>query len=170
MSEPKRYDFFLKAYTKQFVDVTGARYVYPDAGMTENVEGKYVEYSDYARLEKDFHQAHDERADYAKDVSKLKAEVDALKLGSLLTAVDVLQFIKLKEENERLTEIIRREVDGGVDLREEAQRTVEENHKLRAEVERLRKAVMHSPAAQLKLKELEGKTTYEEINPKEVQS
>jgi hypothetical protein len=24
---------------------------------------------------------------------------------------------------------------------------------------------MHSPAAQLKLKELEGKTTYEEINP-----
>jgi hypothetical protein len=25
---------------------------------------------------------------------------------------------------------------------------------------------MHSPAAQLKLKELEGKTTYEEINPK----
>lgn len=102
MSEPKRYDFFLKAYTKQFVDVTGARYVYPDAGMTENIEGKYVEYSDYARLEKDFHQAHDERADYAKDVSKLKAEVDALKLGSLLTAVDVLQFIKLKEENERL--------------------------------------------------------------------
>jgi hypothetical protein len=26
---------------------------------------------------------------------------------------------------------------------------------------------MHSPAAQLKLKELEGKNTYEEINPKE---
>ena len=36
--------------------------------------------------------------------------------------------------------------------------------RLKAEVERLRKAVMHSPAAQLKLKELEGKTTYEEIN------
>lgn len=34
--------------------------------------------------------------------ARLKAEVDALKLGSLLTAVDVLQFIKLKEENERL--------------------------------------------------------------------
>lgn len=41
---------------------------------------------------------------------------------------------------------------------------VEEYEKLKAEVERLRKAVMHSPAAQLKLKELEGKTTYEEIN------
>ena len=39
--------------------------------------------------------------------------------------------------------------------------------RLKDEVERLRKAVMHSPAAQLKLKELEGKTTYEEINPKE---
>ena len=39
--------------------------------------------------------------------------------------------------------------------------------RLKADVARLRKAVMHSPAAQLKLKELEGKTTYEEINPKE---
>jgi hypothetical protein len=34
-----------------------------------------------------------------------------------------------------------------------------------AQVERLTKAVMHSPAAQLKLKELEGKTTFDEINP-----
>jgi len=40
-----------------------------------------------------------------------------------------------------------------------------ENARLKAEVGRLTKAVMHSPAAQLKLKELEGKTTYEEINP-----
>lgn len=38
---------------------------------------------------------------------------------------------------------------------------------LQAQVERLTKAVMHSPAAQLKLKELEGKTTFEEINPKD---
>ena len=37
---------------------------------------------------------------------------------------------------------------------------------LREQVERLTKAVMHSPAAQLKLKELEGKTTFDEINPK----
>ena len=42
-----------------------------------------------------------------------------------------------------------------------------ENARLKAEVERLTKAVMHSPAAQLKLKELEGKTTFEEINPKD---
>lgn len=52
-----------------------------DADMVESSTGEYVLYSDYTRL---------------------KAEVDALKLGSLLTAVDVLQFIKLKEENERL--------------------------------------------------------------------
>jgi uncharacterized small protein (DUF1192 family) len=41
-----------------------------------------------------------------------------------------------------------------------------EADRLKAEVERLTKAVMHSPAAQLKLKELEGKTTFDEINPK----
>ena len=66
MSELKRYDHFIKAYTKSFVDVTGARYVYPDAGMTESVEGKYVEYADYARL---------------------KAEVDAIReAGNALAA------------------------------------------------------------------------------------
>ena len=41
----------------------------------------------------------------------------------------------------------------------------EDYARLKAEVERLTKAVMHSPAAQLKLKELEGKTTFDEINP-----
>jgi hypothetical protein len=46
----------------------------------------------------------------------------------------------------------------------------EEIERLKAEVERLTKAVMHSPAAQLKLKELEGKTTYEEINPKKYEN
>jgi hypothetical protein len=43
----------------------------------------------------------------------------------------------------------------------------EDYARLKTEVERLTKAVMHSPAAQLKLKELEGKTTFEEINPKD---
>ena len=42
-----------------------------------------------------------------------------------------------------------------------------ENARLQAEVERLTEAVMHSPTAQLRLKELEGKTTFEEINAKE---
>lgn len=39
--------------------------------------------------------------------------------------------------------------------------------RLKAEVERLTKAVASSPVAQAKLKELEGKTTFEEVNPKE---
>lgn len=63
-----------------------------------------------------------------------------IKLAEQAMAVRDGEIAILKAEVERLTEIIRREVDGGVDLREEAQRTVEENHKLRAEVERLRKA------------------------------
>lgn len=49
-SEPKRYDHFIKVYSKSFVDEVGTRYVYPDAGMTESVEGKYVEWEDYACL------------------------------------------------------------------------------------------------------------------------
>ena len=39
---------------------------------------------------------------HKEEVARLKAEVDALKLGSLMTAVDVLQFINLKAEVERL--------------------------------------------------------------------
>lgn len=86
------------------------------------------------------------------EMNRLAAEADALKLGSLLTAVDVLQFINLKAEVERLT-----------DCKAEADR-------LKAEVERLRKAIESSPVAQLKLKELEGKTTYEQINGKKLPS
>lgn len=47
------------------------------------------------------------------------------------------EYEVLKKEKERLAEIVRRECDGGVDLREEAQRVVEENHRLRAKIERL---------------------------------
>ena len=78
------------------------------ADMIESPTGEYVLHSDYARL---------------------LAEVDALKLGSLLTAVDVLAFINLKAEVER--------------LRASSFVTavpVEEYEKLKAEVERLRKA------------------------------
>ena len=38
-----------------------------------------------------------------EDNARLKADVEALKLGSLLTAVDVLAFIHIKAEVERLT-------------------------------------------------------------------
>ena len=50
MSEPKRYHHFIKAYSKSFTDIGGAKYCYPDAGMIEDKDGKYVEYADYARL------------------------------------------------------------------------------------------------------------------------
>lgn len=61
--------------------------------------GDLVKYDDYARLKADFYQASDERADYAKDVAKLKAEVERLRnLGIKLDGyVDLLQA-----ENERL--------------------------------------------------------------------
>ena len=76
------------------------------------------------------------------EILHLKAEVERLTKAHSDALADFWAIHKgyfdLKAENERLTEIIRREVDGGVDLRDEAQRTVEENHKLRAEVERLR--------------------------------
>jgi hypothetical protein len=65
---------------------------------------------------------------------------------------------ELKAENARL----KAEVEW---LKELYDLSITPNRELQAQVERLTKAVMHSPAAQLKLKELEGKTTYEEINP-----
>jgi predicted RNase H-like nuclease (RuvC/YqgF family) len=80
--------------------------------------------------------------------------------------LDGLAIKKQKEEIERLkAEVERLTLENS---------QYEEHHKygqnvitsLREEVERLTKAVMHSPAAQLKLKELEGKTTFDEINPK----
>ena len=60
-------------------------------------------------------------------------------------------YARIKAEVERLTAF--------------TTRTIIPNEELQAQVERLTKAVMHSPAAQLKLKELEGKTTFDEINP-----
>lgn len=76
----KRYNHFIKVYTKSFVDVTGARYVYPDAGMSENVEGKYVEYADYARLnanvERRTEQYNGIIDTQLKVIDELKAEVE----------------------------------------------------------------------------------------------
>jgi chromosome segregation ATPase len=65
---------------------------------------------------------------------------------------------EMEAEGERLT----KENEIYNDVTADAQT---ERDSLKAEVKRLTKAVMHSPAAQLKLKELEGKTTFEEINP-----
>ena len=80
-----------------------------------------------------------------EDYAELKAEAERYRLASLRVDVSELhaQFNRALFDD-----------------------TIAENARLKAEVERLTKAVMHSPAAQLKLKELEGKTTYEEINGK----
>ena len=93
--------------------------------------------------------------EYKAEVERLEEIVgsDAIdrKYGMCCDASD--EVARLKAEVERLTEF--------------TTRTIIPNEELQAQVERLTKAVMHSPAAQLKLKELEGKNTYEEINPKE---
>lgn len=80
-----------------------------------------------------------ENARLKAEVASLKSLCDNLGMGGKHTVTAIVEeYEKLKAEVERLKEIIRREVDGGVDLREESQRTVEENHNLRAEVERLK--------------------------------
>lgn len=55
-------------------------------------------------LHKDYEALAGEHTKLIDRNKTLKAEVETLKLGSLLTAVDVMAFIKLKEENSRLKE------------------------------------------------------------------
>jgi len=90
----------------------------------------------------------------AEENKRLKSLCDNLGMGGkhTITAIEA-DNARLKEENERLTE-------AWVDKKMQ-----EDRDALLQQVERMTKAVMHSPAAQLKLKELEGKTTYDEINP-----
>jgi len=120
-----------------------------------------------ARLKADFHQAHDERADYAKDVSKLKAEVEALMTTpcSRLLRAEREEVTRLKAEVERIEPELEqrcRELNLSLgqqaiqlrqigELKAEVERLTQEysdatNHynklhnDLEAEVERLRKA------------------------------
>jgi chromosome segregation ATPase len=69
---------------------------------------------------------------------------------------------RLKAEVERLTALVESNLNQSKRAMANSDASV---RTLEAQVERLTKAVMHSPAAQLKLKELEGKTTFDEINP-----
>jgi len=71
----------------------------------------------------------------------------------------------LLEEIERLKAEVERLKEGNECLDQMHEKEMARSAFLCEQVERLTKAVMHSPAAQLKFKELEGKTTYEEINP-----
>jgi regulator of replication initiation timing len=92
--------------------------------------------------------------------ARLKAEVERLteRLGGVRLIVteemyDELntKYLEQQHELQNIALTARQILDEKIDLKEQ--------------VERLTKAVMHSPAAQLKLKELEGKTTFDEINP-----
>ena len=107
-----------------------------------------------------------------KRIAELKAEVERLKEGN-----ECLDQMHEKEmaRSAYLCEEVNRTTAWGRGIESDLSHARVEISFLKAEVERLTKAVMHSPAAQLKLKELEGKTTFDEINPdnvgaKEVQS
>jgi glutamyl-tRNA reductase len=113
------------------------------------------------------------------------AQRDLVRYKEICDELDA-ECTRLKDENARLRSFCTRTIIPNIDLEKEITRLKAEVERLtkqnalatprsliasqdiktlREQVERLTKAVMHSPAAQLKLKELEGKTTYEEINP-----
>ena len=159
MSEPKRYEYVSDGYT--------ARFLNPQTGHAAPY-GEYVLHSDYARLKTDV-EMHSKPAiiggynlsQYIRMANSETLEFDNGDIFADMTLPERIKYIveshaSLKAEVERS----RDQYNGIIDTQ---LKVIEE---LKAEVERLTKAVMHSPAAQLKLKELEGKTTYEEINPK----
>jgi ubiquinone biosynthesis protein UbiJ len=76
------------------------------------------------------------------------------------------EIAKLREENARLKAEVERLTKENALATPRHLIASQDITSLREQVERLTNAVMHSPAAQLKLKELEGKTTFDEINPK----
>ena len=78
-------------------------------------------------------------------------EVIATPTGEFVLYED---YARLKAEVERLTAF--------------CTTTIIPNDKLQARIEQLTRAVSSSPVAQARLKELEGKITFDEINPKEV--
>jgi hypothetical protein len=115
-----------------------------------------------------------ERDDLKAENARLKAEIERLtelfrKTERLMLVDGEYEAVKagtvasLKAEVERLEE-------GNECLDQMHEKEMARSAFLYEQVERLTKAVASSPVAQAKLKELEGKTTFEEINPKEVQS
>jgi septal ring factor EnvC (AmiA/AmiB activator) len=105
-----------------------------------------------------------EIAKLREENARLKAEVERLTLENSQYEEHHKYgqnvITSLREEVERLKE-------GNECLDQMHEKEMARSAFLCEQVDRLTKAVMHSPAAQLKLKELEDKTTFEEINPKE---
>jgi hypothetical protein len=105
----------------------------------EQENGKWVHYTDYAKLK--------------AEVERLTERLGGVRLIVTEEMYDELntKYLEQQHELQNIALTARQILDEKIDLKEQ--------------VERLTKAVMHSPAAQLKLKELEGKTTFDEINP-----
>ena len=138
MSEPKRYIPYI-AFENM---------AYPFPAMRE-VDANWKQYADVKM-------AYVTDADYAR----LKAEVERL---TAFTTRTIIPNEELQAQVERLEQNLKDEKSANANVEERLFGILRTTRK---KVERLTKAVMHSPAAQLKLKELEGKTTFEDINPK----
>lgn len=133
--------------------------------MQKADDGDWVLYEEYAHLKAEVEELTGllKASTYyntSDEVTRLKAEVERLteRLGGVRLIVteemyDELntKYLEQQHELQNIALTARQILDEKIDLKEQ--------------VERLTKAVMHSPAAQLKLKELEGKTTFDEINP-----
>ncbi len=107
--------------------------------FSEEDDGIWVKWEDYARLK--------------AEVERLTERLGGVRLIVTEEMYDELntKYLEQQHELQNIALTARQILDEKIDLKEQ--------------VERLTKAVMHSPAAQLKLKELEGKTTFDEINP-----
>jgi DNA repair exonuclease SbcCD ATPase subunit len=118
--------------------------VNPAHEMIYSADGGWVSWEDYARLK--------------AEVERLTERLGGVRLIVTEEMYDELntKYLEQQHELQNIALTARQILDEKIDLKEQ--------------VERLTKAVMHSPAAQLKLKELEGKTTFEEINPKEAEN
>jgi hypothetical protein len=109
--------------------------------MHEFAKGDWVNWSDYALLQ--------------AEVERLTERLGGVRLIVTEEMYDELNTKYLEQQHELQNIALT------------ARQILDEKIELKEQVERLTKAVMHSPAAQLKLKELEGKTTFDEINPKD---
>lgn len=98
-----------------------------------------------------------------RDAFKAALETEVLKV---MRASVIQATISTDNEVARLKAEVERLKEGNECLDQMHEKEMARSAFLCEQVERLTKAVMHSPAAQLKLKELEGKTTFDEINPK----
>jgi conjugal transfer/entry exclusion protein len=141
--------------------------------------GDWVAYDDYCKLKDDFDKNNSKWYDitvkssaqseksivsHISDIEQLKRMYD----GAAEALKDsISNQSKLHSENESLKAKVKTMALDSIQDINQIVGLQEDNRLLKANVERLTKAVIHSPAAQLKLKELEGKTTFEEINGKD---